>query len=226
MDSQSPPAQLRRDFARSGRLWLRGALAGAELQTLRELSGLGGRPGARVEAQMPLFKAIAEAAFSRKIRRIWPGMRPVRVVDFDKSSHSNWSVPWHQDRIIAVKARHQVAGFDNWSCKHGTWHCEPPEALLHGMLFTRIHLDASTEHNGAMEIAPGSHREGRVSGDGAEATAARYPTEPTLAQPGDVLILNMLTLHRSRPATTDTGRHTLRVDYAPGPLPAPLDWAN
>ena len=219
-------ADFQQDFARTGRLWLRGALSGAELSTLRELATMGGRPGARVAADSPLFTAIARAPFSREINRIWPNMRPVRVVNFDKTAGANWGVPWHQDRIIAVKERHDLPGFANWSRKGDAWHCEPPLDLLNRMLFTRIHLDASTEENGAMEIAPGSHTETRVPSDMAEATAARYPSELTLAQPGDVLVLNMLTLHRSRPATVNTGRQTLRVDYAPEPLPEPLDWAT
>jgi len=35
-------------------------------------------------------------------------VRPVRVLTFDKSLGSNWSVPWHQDRTIAVRQRIDV----------------------------------------------------------------------------------------------------------------------
>ena len=221
------------EFTRTGRLWLRSVLGADELSCLRDLANPGHRraagPGARLDGHSPLFQAVAQSSFTRHIRQIFPAMRPVRLVSFDKTtdgaSGPNWGVPWHQDRVIAVKARHDLPGFHRWSLKQGIWHCEPPAELLGRMLFARIHLDPSTDRNGAMEIAPGSHREGRIHNRNAEAAAARYPSELTLAQAGDVLVLNMLTLHRSGPARDPSGRLTLRVDYAPCALPPPLDWA-
>src|SRR4051794_1322132 len=45
--------------------------------------------------------------------------RPVRAVLFDKTATMNWSLPWHQDRVIAVRERMEVEGFGPWSRKHG-----------------------------------------------------------------------------------------------------------
>ena len=92
------------------------------------------------------------------------------------------------------------------------------------MLFVRVHLDASTAENGAMEIAAGSHQEGLVSADKAKDVAGRYATELTIAEPGDVLVLAMLTLHRSLPGTADASRRALRIDYSLPVLPAQLGW--
>ncbi len=36
--------------------------------------------------------------------------RPARVLFFDKTPESNWAVPWHQDRTIAVKQRIDTDG--------------------------------------------------------------------------------------------------------------------
>ena len=82
--------------------------------------------------------------------------------------------------------------------------------------------------NGGMEIALGSHRAGKIPADRAAEVAASYEHELTLANPGDVLILAMLTLHRSVPATsqTPTNRRVLRIDYATQDLPSPLSWAS
>jgi ectoine hydroxylase-related dioxygenase (phytanoyl-CoA dioxygenase family) len=153
-------------------------------------------------------------------------MRAVRVVAFDKNPVANWGVPWHQDRVIVVKERADISSFSNWSCKSGAWHCEPPLALLDTMLFVRVHIDPSTAENGAMEIALGSHHAGKVRAENANEIAANYETELTVADPGDVLILAMLVLHRSLPSKSKDGRRALRIDYASQPLPEPLAWAS
>lgn len=155
----------------------------------------------------------------------FPNLRPTRVVTFDKSETANWGVPWHQDRVIAVQERHDVDGFENWSRKAGWWHCAPPADVLSDMFFVRLHLDPSTTENGAMEIAVGSHDHGLIAASKADDIASQSETEVCEAAAGDILILNMLTLHRSRPSTqTGSTRRTIRVDYAAGSLPAPLSW--
>ncbi|MBH0236740.1 phytanoyl-CoA dioxygenase family protein [Methylobrevis albus] len=217
--------RLRRALEESGRIWLRGGASAAELERIGDLVRLGGRPGARIDAASALFAAVAGAAFSARIGAIWPGMRPVRIVAFDKSAGANWGVPWHQDRVIAVAGRADAPGCSNWTLKAGVWHCEPPVDLLQSMLFVRLHLDSNDAENGAMEIAPGSHRAGLIPTDAAERVAAAGPTEITAAAPGDVLVLAMLTLHRSLPSRDPAARRVLRIDYAAGPPPAPLAWA-
>ncbi|MEM8653559.1 MAG: phytanoyl-CoA dioxygenase family protein [Pseudomonadota bacterium] len=152
-------------------------------------------------------------------------MRPVRAVGFDKRAGSNWAVPWHQDRVIAVKDRRAVSGFSGWSQKAGVWHCSPPLEVLRPMLFLRLHLDACSAENGVMEIALGSHHAGLVAAFEAAQVAGRYTTEVTEAAAGDVLVLSMLVLHRSCPSGVDAPRRTLRVDLADRGLPCELVWA-
>ncbi len=166
-----------------------------------------------------------EGSVGRALGGIWPGVRPVRIVSFTKDASTNWAVPWHQDRIIAVQDKADVPGFTNWSSKGGRWHCEPPRKVLDAMLFVRMHLDAATSDNGAMEIALGSHRAGIVPAEAAERVASEHPSELCLGERGEVLVLKMLTLHRSRPATSKEPRRALRVDYAGEALPEPLHWS-
>ena len=92
------------------------------------------------------------------------------------------------------------------------------------MRFIRVHLDDCDESNGAMEIAHGSEAEGMIPETLATEIAARYPLELCSARRGDIQILPMLVLHRSRPAATDAPRRALRLDYALTDLPAPLSW--
>ncbi len=151
---------------------------------------------------------------------------PVRIVAFNKSSGTNWGVPWHQDRVIAVEERREVEGFSNWSQKAGVWHCEPPLNLLEHILFVRVHLDDTDAESGAMEVARGSHKAGKVKAADAAEVAARYPLEVCTAKRGDVLVLKMLTLHRSGVAKQARARREVRVDFASFALPAPLNWAQ
>ena len=67
--------------------------------------------------------------------------RPVRVLAFDKTSGTNWGLPWHQDRVIAVAEKHDVSGFGSWSVKDGVPHAEPPLPVLQAMFSLRLHLD-------------------------------------------------------------------------------------
>lgn len=212
-------------FETDGRVWLRNALTQPELENLRTLSELGQRPGARVSGDDALAKAIRAASFNRVLTSIWPHMRPVRFVSFDKNSDANWGVPWHQDRILSVRQKIETEGFSNWSLKAGNWHCEPPVCWLEKMLFVRIHLDENTVDNGAMEIALKSHSKGKIATHDASVVATACDTEVTTADAGDVLILPMLTLHKSLPATESSYRRVLRVDYARFDLPGSLEWS-
>src|SRR5881628_3375981 len=73
------------------------------------LSALGpvSRAGRRGLLALP---AVAELAHSaRTLDLVRPYLQskpfPVRALYFDKSSDTNWLVPWHQDLTLAVRAR-------------------------------------------------------------------------------------------------------------------------
>ncbi len=207
-------------------VWLRGALDERALTALDVLADSRARPGGRVDWTEPAV-ALALAPVTDIIGDQRGAVaRLVRVVWFAKDAGRNWGVPWHQDRIIAVAGRHDVPGFVNWSCKHGTWHCEPPVATLAAMCFVRVHLDDCDADNGAMEIACGSEAEGAVPEPLAAATAARYPGQTCRARRGDIQTLPMLVLHRSSPSGNGAPRRALRLDYAFADLPSPLAWVT
>jgi len=207
----------------SSSLWLRDALGTGELAALDRIADHSGRPGLRVNWTDPAI-APALAPVTQALRTHLADARLTRVVWFSKNAQTNWGVPWHQDRVIAVAGRQDVQGYHNWSSKAGGWHCEPPLALFAQMRFVRVHLDDCDETNGAMEIATGSQAEGLVPEAKAAEIAARYPADICSARRGDIQVLPMLVLHRSRPATTEAPRRALRLDYALTDLPAPLAW--
>ncbi|MEM8576335.1 MAG: phytanoyl-CoA dioxygenase family protein [Pseudomonadota bacterium] len=159
------------------------------------------------------------------VHAVWPGWRPVRAGAFDKTAAQNWSVPWHQDRVIAMAERLDVPGFSNWSDRSGYWHCSPSLDVLEDMLFVRVHLDASLRECGGMQIAVGSHSLGHIRAGDVDTTLATCRAEDTDAAPGDILVLHMLTLHRSCPSQTAVPRRVIRFDLARKDLPGGLRWA-
>ena len=116
------------------------------------------------------------------------------MVVFNKSLDTNWQLPWHQDRVIAVRDRHPVPGFDAWTRKAGIWHVEPPIALLRAMIFARVHLDDTDERNGCLELALGTHTYDRIKTEDASNLAQSALQEVCRAQRGDVLFVKALTL--------------------------------
>lgn len=183
---------------REGRVWFRGAVGADDLGLLDLACDVSGAPGARLDWNDGLARAVGVGrGLTELARRLLPGAMPVRVVVFNKSSDLNWNVPWHQDRVIAVRERHDVDGFNAWTRKAGTWHVEPPIDFLREMIFARVHLDDADAQNGCLELALGTHTLGRVKAEDADAVAGSAPLEICRAGRGDVLFVNALTLHRS-----------------------------
>ena len=209
------------DFETSGRAWLRGAIDQQTLSLLDSASDAT-RPGARLSLSGEVGTALTQVADA--LTPFLPMAFATRLVAFDKNPTANWGVPWHQDRVIAVREKADVPEFTNWSSKAGMTHCEPPRAVLDNMLFVRLHLDDEDAETGPMQIALGSHHSGLVPAANAEAVAEEHQIETCIGQRGDILVLKMLTLHRSSPATTAKSRRVLRVDFANSPLPHPLEW--
>lgn len=218
---------LKDEFETYGRVWLRNAVSNEDLALFDRAADASAKAGQRLDMSKALREALSEdSSLVSAVRRLAPHTHPVRIVAFNKSESANWGVPWHQDRVIGVAERADVAGYVNWTNKSGIWHCEPPESILDEMLFVRVHLDDTDQTNGAMEIAVGSHAEGVVEFARANTAASSYPIETCSAKRGDVLILKMLTLHASKPAKVKSGRRVLRIDFSPSHLPSPLAWGG
>lgn len=214
------------ELENEGRAWVRGALDVLDLADLDRALRMQDAPGARMNWNQELLHTIGETSrLTQLAGELLPGARPVRIVVFDKSLNKNWQVPWHQDRVIAVREKHEVWGFDNWTNKAGMWHVEPPIELLRNMIFARVHLDDTDECNGCLELVPGSHRHGKINAEDALKLAQRATREICKAQRGDVVFVKALALHRSLPSRRNVGRRTLRVDYCAERLPEPLEWA-
>ncbi len=213
------PAEMHGDIAVDGRCWMRAALQETVLQRYDAICARDA-PGSRHEV-------IAEhlVELTNLVRASLPNAIPVRVVSFDKSTANNWTLPWHQDRVIAVREKADAPGFTNWSRKAGIWHVEPPSAFLARMVFVRVHLDDTDRANGCMQVALGSHRAGKIAAGDVEAAAMSSVTEDCSAQRGDILLCHALLLHRSGVSASSDARRAVRVDFSADTLPPPLEWA-
>ena len=215
------------ELAFVGRTWLRGALTPNEISELAELTEAGTKPGVRMTMSNELDRLIGrQSSMASELRVFGVDTTPVRLVSFNKSERANWSVPWHQDRVIAVSQKIDIEGYSNWTPKAEYWHCEPPESVMNGIIFIRIHIDANSDENGPMEIALGSHRKGKIPSQDTGEVASSCEIEVCKANSGDVLVVHALTLHRSKTAQIPCTRRALRADYARRDLLIPkLQWA-
>lgn len=149
---------------------------------------------------------------------------PVRAILFDKTPSGNWSLAWHQDRVVAVRERIEVEGFGPWTRKHGALHVAPPFEVLADMITLRIHLDATPSSNAPLLIAPGSHRLGRILEADVPTVVEKCGVHACLAEPGDIWTYATPILHASERASAPTHRRVLQVDYAVGRLAGGLEW--
>jgi hypothetical protein len=192
------------------------------------LSMLGPVSGAGRRSLLAHASVAALARLPRMLALVSPHLpaspRPVRAIYFDKSSHANWLVPWHQDLTLALRDRVDVAGFSPWSTKDGIPHVQPPVELLQQMLTVRLHLDEADGSNGALRVLPGSHRHGRLSADRIRQFRAEQPEFLCTASAGDALLMRPLLLHASGRSTSDRHRRILHIEYAAFTLPAELSW--
>lgn len=212
------------EFETLGRVWFRKVIPANSLTDFARLCDVGGRPGLRLGLRDELRAHLN--AFSNLLANFGVDSKPVRMVSFNKSPEANWSVPWHQDRVIAVAKRRETSGYSNWVHKDGFWHCEPPFEILKSMIFVRVHFDACDKTNGAMSLALGSHQAALVDAVRAREIAEASEIEVCEAEAGDILVAKALILHRSSTAMKATSRRALRVDYARRNQLAPeLEWA-
>jgi len=188
---------------------------------------VGDRPGRRITHAPPFLLdllspngkigALATAALGAPAN-------PVRLLVFDKTPQTNWSVAWHQDRTLAVRGKGDVPGYGPWSVKDGVQHVAPPVSVLERMATLRVHLDACGEDNAPLEIAPGSHQRGLVKAQKAAAVAEEIGPIACHAEAGDVWLYRTLILHMSKPSATPARRRVLQADYAAFNLPGNLEW--
>lgn len=187
-----------------------------------------GRAGVRLYGRAALGPLLSATGQIGRIAAdvLGPAARPVRAILFDKSAATNWALGWHQDRTIAVKARHDLPGYGPWSIKAGVQHVEPPFAIIEAMVTLRIHLDPVPADNAPLLIARGSHRLGRIPEGDIDRVVRHLGHYVCLADRGDVWAYRTPIVHASAPSAQLAGRRVLQIDYAADALSGGLEWAG
>ena len=183
--------------------------AGVRVHGVTALSPMIGAPGA--------IGSIAQTLMRRECF-------PVRVILFDKTATTNWSLAWHQDRTICVKQRFEIDGYGPWTTKRGIQHVAPPYELLARMVTLRVHLDDVPAGNAPLLIAPASHVVGKVTVDAYTDVVERYGRFACVAKAGDVWAYATPIPHASEAARKAGRRRVLQIDYSADDLPGKLEW--
>ena len=175
---------------------------------------------------VPEMRELAESAAMRALVEpvLGNNAKVVRGIFFDKTPVANWKVPWHQDTIIAVRARQDVAGYSAWSVKAGVVHVQPPIEILASILALRLHLDDTDETNGALRVIPGSHQGGLLDDDTIQQWKEQENAVTCSVLRGGALLMRPLLLHASSVAVQPSHRRVLHLEYSAADLPEGLEW--
>jgi ectoine hydroxylase-related dioxygenase (phytanoyl-CoA dioxygenase family) len=173
--------------------------------------------------------AVRELALSERLRQLvapvlGPHAFPVDGICFDKPESANWGVPWHQDPMIPVKERVEVAGFGPRSVKAGVPHVMAPAFVLERLLIVRLHLDACDDENGPLRVVPGSHRYGLLSDPEIDRWRERETEVVCRVPRGGALLMRPLLLHASPATRTPGHRRVVHLIYTSEGLPDGLVW--
>ncbi|MBY0520913.1 MAG: phytanoyl-CoA dioxygenase family protein [Sphingomonas sp.] len=215
-------------FEETGAAHWRGLLSPDDLAELEErlhalcAGGAGNRLALpNVSTLGAVQKVVAKAAAI-----IGPAARIVRALLLDKTAETNWTLNWHQDRVIEVAKRVDLPGFRAWTMKDGRQHVSPPITILEKMVTARLHLDDVGVENAPLLISPGSHRLGAISETDVPTVVERLGQSACHAARGDVWIYSTPILHASRAATKPCRRRVLQIDISRESLHGGLEWAS
>lgn len=150
----------------------------------------------------------------------------VRVLFFDKTLEKNWFVAWHQDKTVAVNKKWEITGWRLWTRKDGTYHAQPPFAVLREMVTFRLHLDATDQENGCLKVILGSHKRGLLTSDAINEIVTQEKSFLCAVNAGDAVIMRPYLLHSSHKAIVPKHRRIIHIELSSYELPVPLSWAS
>ena len=181
-----------------------------------------GRAGTRRLLEQPWCRALAERlkASAPLASLLAPDSIPLQCTLFDKSTTTNWKVPFHQDLSLPLARRQELAGWSGWSEKEGMLFAQPPSEILDRVLAIRLHLDRSDVENGPLRVVPRSHRRGRLTAETVERLRQENGEIPCTTGRGGAVLMRPLLLHASSKSTSGAPRrvlHFLFVDSAHWP---------
>lgn len=238
-NQEKPPAEALNNFERDGFAIVPRVVGAGEISELLQALNEGNTAAASARRRgdgkyairnllesVPRVQILAKSTPIQSLVEyvLGSGAFAVRGLLFDKTPDANWKVAWHQDVSIAVKRRLPVPGFGPWSVKVGVQHIQPPRSILEQMIAVRLHLDDCADTNGPLQVLPGSHRTGKLSGIEIQTWRARTPAVTCTVDRGGLVLMRPLLLHASSAAETPGHRRIIHLEYARHPLPGGLEW--
>lgn len=179
-----------------------------------------------------LFKelpSIAHFAFNEKLvnmiaKEFGSGFFVVKSIYFDKPETSNWFVSYHQDLTISVNRKIEVDGFGFWTKKQNQYAVQPPLSILQDNFTVRIHLDKTSEENGALKVVPGSHLKGVYRPETIDWNVEKEVS--CNVEKGGIMIMKPLLLHSSGRTTNGSKRRVIHIEFSRSHLPKGLRWSE
>lgn len=180
----------------------------------------------QVLKEIPEIKDIVFNANIREIIRSIGGDNcfVVKSIYFDKPETSNWFVAYHQDLTISVKNKIDSIGFSNWTKKQNQFAVQPPLEILENIFTIRIHLDTTTNENGAVKVIEKSHLYGIYRPELIDKTKEKETI--CEVEKGGIMLMKPLTLHASTRTTNNKRRRVLHIEFSNSKLPENLDWSE
>ena len=145
-----------------------------------------------------------------------------KSIYFDKPEKSNWFVSYHQDLTISVDKKMELKNFKNWTNKQNQFAVQPPIEILEKNFTIRIHLDKTTNENGALKIINKSHinRVCRIED-------LDLKTETICeVDKGGIMIMKPLLFHTSNKTINNERRRVIHIEFSNQQLPNGLEWSE
>ena len=148
----------------------------------------------------------------------------VKSIYFDKPASSNWFVSYHQDLTISVDKKITIDGFGPWTIKQNQFAVQPPLNILQDNFTIRIHLDKTTEANGALHVIPGSHLKEVYRPETIE--WANETENVCSVERGGIMLMKPLLLHSSARTSNNNQRRVIHIEFSRCALPDNLKWSE
>lgn len=172
---------------------------------------------------------LKNVVFNRNLKRVLSSVDSnaflVKSVFFNKPLQSNWYVTWHQDIPINVTEKKEVDGFYGWTNKAGVTSVCPPAEINRNCFTLRIHLDDTSDKNGALKVLPGSHQK-RLSDEEIKLITSNSIPQVCEVYSGGVHMIRPLILHASAKTASHRQRRVIHLEFSSEELPEGLEWAE
>lgn len=145
-----------------------------------------------------------------------------KSIYFDKPEKSNWFVSYHQDLTISVDKKVELENFQNWTNKQNQFAVQPPTKILENNFTIRIHLDKTTNENGALKVINKSHTKGVCRIENLNLK------DETICEveKGGIMIMKPLLFHASNKTTNNERRRVIHIEFSNQQLPNELEWSE